>query len=172
MAKAELRTRTSKSGKSKARTPATRKRKAAATKAGKAFMLKDKAADPTALAKAPKRKNPAPKRRTAPKVIAPPEPVVEERPAPAKAAPRQALVVWQKRGPVEQIRHWLRLTGREIVRLYMNPAPNSPAPVEVKLRTRNDLLQELAVLRQENATMRERLGLPQMPLGRLVADSF
>jgi hypothetical protein len=43
---------------------------------------------------------------------------------------------------------------------------------EAKLRTRNELLREIAILREENAMMRKKLGLPAMPFGRLVADGI
>lgn len=90
--------------------------------------------------------------------------------------PRQnAVVVWQKRGPMGQMLNWLRLNGRDFVHLFTNPMPLEAAPVSpaaAKLRTKNELLRELAVLREENAIMRQRLGLPQMPLGRQVLSAI
>lgn len=175
MAKAELRSRTSKAGKSGSKAPVARKRKPASTKSGKAFMLKDARSDPTALATAPKRKTQPAKRRPAPKAkaIAAPAviPVTEAQPAP----PPQALVVWKKQGALDSLSYWLRSTGRDILRRVRSGravVPATGAPISAKLRTKNDLLREIAALRQENATMRDRLGLPQMPFGRQVADIF
>lgn len=88
---------------------------------------------------------------------------------------KNAVVVWQKRGPMGHMLHWLRLNGRDFVHLFTNPPPREAAPVAptaVKLRTKNELLRELAVLREENAIMRQRLGLPQMPLGRQVLSAI
>jgi hypothetical protein len=98
---------------------------------------------------------------TAP-VIAPP---ME---APALVAPivrGQAPVVWRKNGPIDAVRYWLRSMGRNVVNGFAS-APRKDA------RSRKDLLLEIAALRQENAEMRERLGLPAMPFGRQVADTL
>lgn len=83
-----------------------------------------------------------------------------------------AVIVWQRSGSMDRFFHWLRLSGREILRMYTNPPPREAALIGVKLRTKNELLRELAVLREENAIMRKRLGLPQMPFGRQIAGSI
>ncbi len=83
-----------------------------------------------------------------------------------------APVVWRKAGSLGALAYWLRATGRRVKSvLGTSSADAKPAsPAGVGLRPRNDLLRELAVLRQENAAMRAKLGLPAAPLGRLVAD--
>jgi hypothetical protein len=93
--------------------------------------------------------------------------------APAIAAPlsrSQAPVVWQKNGPLSILRYWLRSTSRRMLTAIM-PVPKASARhADPKLRTRKALLLELATLREENAMMRKKLGLPDMPFGRQVAD--
>ncbi len=92
---------------------------------------------------------------------------------PSTPLPRSnAVVVWQKRGPMGQMLHWLRLNGRDFVHLFTNPAPVQQPSAGVKLRTKKELLGELAVLREENAIMRQRLGLPQMPFGRQILSGI
>lgn len=175
MAKAELRSRTSKAAKSSGKAPAARKRKPASSKSGKAFMLKESKSDPTALVAVPKqRKRPASRRPTSKaKAITAPTVVPVSEAAPAQ--PPQALVVWKKHGAMDSLSYWLRSTGRDLLRRVRSGravVPATGAPISAKLRTKNDLLREIAALRQENATLRDRLGLPQMPFGRQVADIF
>jgi hypothetical protein len=76
----------------------------------------------------------------------------------------QAPVVWQKNGPIGAITYWFRATGISMMaRLGSSPKRRpTHAPIGAKLRTKNDLLREIAVLRKENAVMREKLGLPAM----------
>ncbi len=87
----------------------------------------------------------------------------------------QAPVVWQKNGPISAISFWFRATGRTVMARFgaaQNKRPRTGAPIGAKLRTKNDLLREIAVLRKENAAMRDRLGLPPMPFGRILADKI
>lgn len=105
-----------------------------------------------------------------------PLPVVTAQPSallPTGPLPRSnAVVVWKKDGPVDQLVRWLRLSGRGVMRLLTSPPRREPTLAGAKLRTKNELLRELAVLREENAIMRGRLGLPQMPFGRQIVDSI
>jgi hypothetical protein len=80
----------------------------------------------------------------------------------------QAPVVWQKNGPLGVITYWFRATGRSMMaRLGTKPKrARTDAPIGAKLRTKNDLLREIAVLRKENAALRDRLGLPMMSFDR------
>jgi type IV secretory pathway VirB10-like protein len=113
-----------------------------------------------------------PKAKTAPKKRASPkrsksevtkiQPVPETQPLARSRAP----VLWQKNSPIAALRYWLRTAGRNVAGL-MTPVKR----VGPKLRTRKELLLEIAVLRQENAVMRKQLNLPAMPFGRTVADS-
>jgi hypothetical protein len=79
----------------------------------------------------------------------------------------QAPVVWQKNGPVGAIGYWFRTTGRSVMaKLGSGPKrPRTQASIGATLRTKNDLLREISVLRKENAAMRDRLGLPPKSLG-------
>jgi hypothetical protein len=84
-----------------------------------------------------------------------------------------APAVWRKEGPVDIVRFWLRSAGRTVVSLFgkgKKQAARIEEPYGAKLRTRKALLNELAILREENAKMREKLDLPAMPFGRQVAD--
>jgi hypothetical protein len=92
-----------------------------------------------------------------------------------KTAPLQramAPVVWRKTGPIDVVRFWLRSAGMSM-KAMLGPRAGLAATGSVadpRLRTRKELLAEVAVLRQENAAMRKKLGLPVAPFGRLVAD--
>ena len=100
-------------------------------------------------------------------------PALSAAPADAPLARNQAPVLWQKNGPFTAIRFWLRSTGRGVLASLgagKQKLPKTNAPIAAKLRTKNDLLREIAVLRQENATMRERLGLPVAAFGRVEVD--
>jgi hypothetical protein len=101
------------------------------------------------------------------------EPVIQPTNTPLTRS--QAPIVWRKNGAMGAIGYWLRSTGRSMLAAF-GPAGNKPlrtqAPIGAKLRTKNDLLREIAILRQENAMMREKLGLPPMPFGRLQADKI
>jgi hypothetical protein len=94
-------------------------------------------------------------------------------PAPAIAAPltrAQAPVVWHKNGALDVVRYWLRTVGRNMKATLVPAFSSAHKYQEPKLRTRKELLLEIAILREENAMMRKRLGLPPMPFGRQVAD--
>lgn len=102
----------------------------------------------------------------APKV----EAVAIDETAPLQRA--MAPVVWRKTGPIDVVRFWLRSAGTSL-KAILGPRDGKAAingVADPRLRTRKELLIELAILRQENAAMREKLGLPAVPLGRLVAD--
>jgi hypothetical protein len=102
-------------------------------------------------------------------VIAPPVHSLANVPLTRNKAP----VLWQKNGAMGAIGYWLRATGRNVMARIGAKAkrPRTQAPIGSKLRTKNDLLREIAALREENAVMRDRLGLPPMPYGRMVADT-
>jgi hypothetical protein len=118
----------------------------------------------TAKAKAaPKKRTSTARRKPAPKPEAVAASAVAQEVQPLTRA--MAPVVWQKTGPLAAIRFWLRSAGRNVAGLIAPADASGP-----KLRTRKQLLLELAVLRQENAAMREKLNLPAMPFGRTVAD--
>jgi hypothetical protein len=95
--------------------------------------------------------------------------------APAIAAPlarANAPVVWRKNGPIDAVRYWLRSAGRNMLAM-VKPQPkrgSSALMAGPKLRSRKQLLLEIAILREENVMMRKKLGLPAMPFGRQVAD--
>jgi hypothetical protein len=95
-----------------------------------------------------------------------PDPVTKHQPLTRAQAP----VLWQKNGVFGQLRYWLRSTGRSIgmkVKAVGNSQkPRTQAAIGEKLRTKNDLLREIAMLRRENSVLRERLGLPTPSLGR------
>jgi hypothetical protein len=116
-----------------------------------------------------------PRAKAAAKTVTPPEPAVtavspvitQQAEQPSASVPltrNQAPVLWQKNGPIGAITYWFRATGRSMMaRLGSSPKPRpTHAPIGAKLRTKNDLLREIAVLRKENAVMREKLGLPPM----------
>jgi hypothetical protein len=93
-------------------------------------------------------------------------------PAPDIVAPiarTHAPVVWRKNGPVDALRFWLRSAGRNMMAI-LTPSPQA-RHADPKLRTRKELLLEIAILRQENAEMRKELNRPALPFGRQVADS-
>jgi hypothetical protein len=128
--------------------------------------------------KSPSKAKPAtrkPRAKAAAKTVTPPEPAVtvvssvitQQAQQPSASVPltrNQAPVVWQKNGPIGAITYWFRATGRSMMaRLGSSPKRRpTHAPIGAKLRTKNDLLREIAVLRKENAVMREKLGLPAM----------
>jgi hypothetical protein len=83
-----------------------------------------------------------------------------------------APVVWRKHGPLDAVRFWLRsatsaLKTALVVRTNHGGAAQGS---DNRRRTRNELLVELAILRQENAAMRKQLGLAEVPFGRQLAD--
>jgi hypothetical protein len=129
-----------------------------ATKAPAKKKAATKKAKPKAKA-APKKSTSA--KRSKP-VVAEIQPVHDAQPLARSEAP----VLWQKYSPLAALRYWLRTAGRNVAGL-MAPMKR----VGPKLRTRKELLLEIAVLRQENAVMRKQLNLPAMPFGRTVADS-
>ena len=168
--------------------PATKRKqsasakKAAAAKSDKAFMLKEKARDaeklivkdhcdlPKVRRKAAARKSKTPEKSLA-KAVQRNQIQAVEAPLPRAQAP----VVWQKAGPLDNFRYWLRAWGRSMTGRLRNGRkvlPPTQAPIGAKLRSKNDLLREIAVLRQENAIMRSRLGLPHAAFGRQVADAM
>ncbi len=83
-----------------------------------------------------------------------------------------APVVWRKTGPMDALRFWLRSAGSSFKAVFgqIGRKPASEHAADPRLRTRKELLIEIAVLRQENAEMRKKLGLPEAPFGRQVAD--
>jgi hypothetical protein len=84
----------------------------------------------------------------------------------------RAPVVWRKSGPLDVVRFWLRTAGSSLTAM-LSPRQRKRAAINVvdpRLRTRKELLVEVAILRQENAAMRKKLGLPSAPFGRQVAD--
>jgi hypothetical protein len=84
----------------------------------------------------------------------------------------RAPVVWRKSGPLDVVRFWLRTAGSSLTAM-LSPRQRKRAAINVvdpRLRTRKELLIEVAILRQENAAMRKKLGLPSAPFGRQVAD--
>ncbi len=93
-----------------------------------------------------------------------PDPVAKHQPLTRAQAP----VLWQKNGVFGQLRYWLRSTGRSIgmkVKTVGNSQkPRTQAAIGEKLRTKNDLLREIAMLRRENSVLRERFGLPASSL--------
>jgi hypothetical protein len=109
----------------------------------------------------------APKKRASPErskpVVAEIQPVTDAQPLARSMAP----VIWQKNSPLAALRYWLRSAGRNVAGL-VGPVKR----IGPKLRSRKELLLEIAVLRQENAAMRKKLNLPAMPFGRTVADSL
>jgi hypothetical protein len=103
---------------------------------------------------------------TAPNV----EAVATDETAPLQRA--MAPVVWRKTGPIDVVRFWLRSAGTSL-KAMLGPREGKAATGSVadpRLRTRKELLIEVAILRQENAAMRKKLGLHAAPFGRLVAD--
>lgn len=177
MAKAELRTRKSTSVKPKSKSPSVRKPKKASATAEKAFMLKDKKPDPVHLTVKSRPKPPATKRRATSKAKTVAAPKTVTLVAEIKDVPpgSQAVVVWKKNRVTDNLAYWLRSTGRSMMqrlRYGRTVVPPTQAPIGQKLRTKNDLLREIATLRQENAVMRHRLGLPRAAFGRQVADAL
>lgn len=177
MAKAGVRRRNKGSAKSATRGAERRKpgasKKAISARSGKAFMLKDKTSEGEKLIVKPDNNLPKPRRKSAAR-----SGKVSARAAAKAAAPTvlsisaetplpraQAPVVWQKVGPLDNVRYWLRAWGRSLsgkLRNGRKVQPPTQAPIGAKLRSKNDLLREIAVLRQENAIMRTRLGLPPL----------
>lgn len=109
--------------------------------------------------------------------IAPIAPASAPAPPSAIAAPStprsNAMVVWRKEGPIDILRYWLRSAGLGMVKMMQPKKPPRTAISEAagaRLRSRKALLRELAVLREENAMLREKLDLPPMPFGRQVVD--
>ncbi|MGL5840207.1 MAG: hypothetical protein ACRCY3_17075 [Sphingorhabdus sp.] len=99
-------------------------------------------------------------------------PVVSETLQPIERA--MAPVVWHKNGPIDALWFWLRSATR-VVKSKIGSQPSKDITAKsagLRMRSRNALLAELAVLRQENAAMRAKLNLPAAPLGRLVADKI
>ncbi len=133
----------------------------------------NKAKAPPKPATSPRRRKPVANPIVESAKVAPPSPtIIEEVHAELLLAPLPravAPVIWQKNGPIAALRYWLRSASRNIIGLWSGG--DQPAKMrEARLRTRKELLLELAVLRQENAIMRQKLQLPAMPLGRVVAD--
>ncbi len=191
MGKTGVRTHKKMSAKSAVK-PATKRKqsasakKAVAAKSDKAFMLKEKARDgeklivkdhcdlPKARRKATARKSKTAEKSAA-KAVQRDQIQVEIRAGEAPLPRAQAPVVWQKAGPLDNFRYWLRAWGRSMTGRLRNGRkvlPPTQAPIGAKLRSKNDLLREIAVLRQENAIMRSRLGLPHAAFGRQVADAI
>jgi hypothetical protein len=97
-------------------------------------------------------------------------------PAPAIVGPlprAHAPVVWQKTGPLDAIGYWLRINSKALIarlRGVDKGQAQRKAMLLPKRRSRRELLLELAVLREENALMRSKLGLPALPFGRQIVD--
>jgi hypothetical protein len=94
--------------------------------------------------------------------------------APAIAAPlprAQAPVVWQKNRPLDAISYWLRTTTKTLVGRLRSSGERKRLRI-AKPRTRQQLLLELAVLREENAKLRAKLELPPLPFGRQIVDTI
>lgn len=129
--------------------------------------VKKKVAAKKMLAKRerPAKAKPAPKKRDVAKrnkpIVTEAQPMPEVQPLTRSMAP----VVWKKNSPLAALRYWLRSAGRNVVDVIAPAKRIGP-----RLRSRRELLLEIAVLRQENATMRKKLNLPAMPFGRTVAD--
>lgn len=113
---------------------------------------------------------PAKAKKVGDAVVSKVEKVAADKTAPLQRA--MAPVVWRKTGPIDVVRFWLRSAGTSLKAMF-GPRAGQAATGSVadpRLRTRKELLAEVAVLRQENAAMRKKLGLPVAPFGRLVAD--
>jgi hypothetical protein len=169
---------------------------------GPPWLVEDKASEPTAKPKRkaaakkvkPKAKTPKPATAKKPKAtVAKPArkpkaktPLNDNQPiaaepvlvAPLSVAPlprAHAPVVWQKTGPLDAISYWLRINSKALLaRLRGNgkAAAKRSAMALPKRRSRQELLLELAVLREENAMMRAKLGLPSSPFGRQIVDKL
>jgi hypothetical protein len=125
---------------------------------------KTKPAQPlVSLAKAQIPAQTEPREQVAPQMSAEPLVPTEAQPLARSKAP----VVWQKNSPLATLRYWLRSAGRSVLGFVAPAKPSVP-----KLRTRKQLLAEIAVLRQENSVLRKKLDLPAMPFGRTVADKL
>ncbi len=95
----------------------------------------------------------------------------------------QAPVIWRKNRSLDAVQYWLRSSGRSVKQL-LGFGPKTPQlathkiaikqlatkklvtkmPISAQLRSKQSLLHEIAALRQENEELRNKLGLPEMPL--------
>jgi hypothetical protein len=146
---------------------------------------KEKAKSKTAVKnpKQPRSVKPATMRKTRAAKPTPPA-IAVSAPAQIAEAPKSQLqplarikapAVWRKEGPLDVVRYWLRSASRNMMTMIGTRDRKRPPqrdPIGAKLRTRKELLRELSVLRQENAMLRNKLGLPPMPFGRQVAEKL